>query len=394
VKTRSYSPPRRLTAIAPSKIRENMRIARDVDAINLAQGRPDFPTAPELKQAAVAAIEADHNQYSVTWGLAELRSSIARMLNRRFGVEPDPETELTITCGVTEGMVAAMLALVEPGDEVLVLEPAHENYVPSIHFAGGTPRFVALRPPEFELPIDDVRKAVTDRTKVIVINTPNNPCGRVFSREELAALIEIAERHDAYIITDEIYDHLVYPPKEHVCPAAVGEGSPRIVTTGGISKIYAVTGWRLGYVWAAPEVTEGIRTVHDYLTICAPTPFQHAALTALDFPASYYEELLRTFVKRRERIAGVLRAAGFDPYEPEGAYYILASYDRWGFDGDSEAMTRHLITDGGVATVPGTAFYLGTEEVGRDLVRFAFATSLETLDAVGERLSACYERTR
>lgn len=389
-----YERPSRLTAIAPSKIRENMRIARDVDAINLAQGRPDFPTAPELKRAAIEAIEADHNQYSVTWGLGELRESIAAMLGRRFGLAVEPETEVTITCGVTEGMVAAMLALVEPGDEVVVLEPAHENYVPSIHFAGGVPRFVAMRPPEFSLPLDEIRDAVGDRTKAIVLNTPNNPCGRVFSRDELAALLEITERHGTYVITDEIYDYLVYPPRAHVCPAAVGRGSPRVVTTGGISKIYAVTGWRLGYVWAPPEVTEGIRTVHDYLTICAPTPFQHAALTALDFPVSYYEKLLATFVARRAKIADALREAGFDPFEPEGAYYILAAFGKWSFDGDAEAMTRHLITEGGVATVPGTAFYLGNEAIGRDLVRFAFATSLETLDEVGKRLRACFERTR
>lgn len=209
-----------------------MRVAQDVDAINLAQGRPDFPAAEALKRAAMAAIEADHNQYSVTWGLPELRAAVADMLARRFGVSVDPETEVTITCGVTEGIVAAMLALVEPGDEVVVLEPAHENYVPAIRFAGGEPRFVAMRPPDFALPMDELRDAISERTKAIVLNTPNNPCGRVLSSEELRGLFEVTEHHGTTVITDEIYDYLVYPPRTHECPAAVANDPGGVVTTG------------------------------------------------------------------------------------------------------------------------------------------------------------------
>lgn len=378
--------PARLGAIAPSRIRENMRIAKEVGAINLAQGRPGFDPDPRLVEAATEALRGGHHQYSVTWGVEELRVAIAEALGERFGLNVDPETEVTVTCGVTEGMVAAMLALVDAGDEVIVLEPAHENYVPAIHFAGGRPRSVAMRPPHFDLPLDEVAGAIGPRTRAIIVNTPNNPSGRVLVREELEDLLSLAERHGVAVITDEIYERIVYPPAEHICPAALAPDHPAIITTGGISKIHAVTGWRLGYVVAPPAITEAIRTVHDYLTICAPTPLQHAAITALRFPETYYTDVLDRFVERRDRALAMLRGAGLEPHEPEGAYYILAGFPRWDSGGDSERIARELIKEAGVATVPGTAFYLDHPGVGRGLLRFSFAVDLETLDDAGVRL--------
>lgn len=388
-----YSRPTRLQHLAPSQIRENMRLAAEVGAINLAQGRPDFPTAPALKRAATQAIADNHNQYSVTWGVAELRQAVASSLAERFGLNIDPETDLTITCGVTEAIVAAMLALVEPGDEVILLEPAHENYMPAVRFAGGVPRYLTLRPPTFELPLDELKQLIGSKTKALILNTPHNPSGRVFSRQELTGLLELTEKHGVYVITDEIYDRLVYPPHEHVCPASIASDPSLLVTTGGISKIYAVTGWRLGYLAAPSKVSAAVRTVHDYLTICAPTPFQHAALEALGFPPSYYSRIVDDFQRRRTRMLDALRSSGFESYTPEGAYYVLASFDGWEHDGDSSSFTRRLITDAKVAVVPGEAFYLGTPEVGRNLVRFAFAKTLDVLDDVAGRLARAYARS-
>lgn len=386
----SFQPPARLRTLAPSQIRENMRLAKEVGAINLAQGRPDFPTHPAVKRAAQQAIEDDHNQYSVTWGVPALREAVSEMLARRFGLTSDPDVNLTITCGVTEGIVATMMALVEEGDEVVIIEPAHENYVPAVRFAGGTPRYLSLEAPDFALTEDALAAVVTDKTRAIVLNTPHNPSGRVFTSAEIDAVLHAADKVSAYVVTDEIYDHLTYPGHEHVCPATRGIAPERVITTGGISKIYAVTGWRLGYVVAPDEVSAAIRTVHDYLTICAPTPLQHAALAALALPDDYYADLRRDFLERRARMMIALRAGGFDAREPEGAYYVMASFDRWGTDEDDVAFTRRLIQDAGVAVVPGTAFYLGRPELGAKMVRFAFAKTLPVLDDVARRLGSAF----
>lgn len=385
----SFALPTRLASIAPSQIRENMRIASKVGAINLAQGRPDFPTAPQIKMAAIAAIAQDHNQYSVTWGLEELRHAIADDLGRRAGVQPDPEREVTVTCGVTEGIVAAMLSLIEPGDEVIILEPAHENYVPAIRFAGGEPRFVTLRPPDFALPDDALRAAVGPKTRAILLNTPHNPSGHVFTADELARIFALADEHGLFVVTDEIYDHLTYEPHRHVAPASVAPDPTRVITAGGISKIYAATGWRLGYVVASPDVSAAIRTVHDYLTICAPTPFQHAALTALALPPSYYDDLRADFRARRDQLMAILRSHGFVPHEPQGAYYLLAEYDRWS-QAPSAEFTRFLIEKARIATVPGSALYYGDPDLGDRLIRFAFAKTEAVLDEVDKHLAACH----
>lgn len=388
----AFSLPTRLVAIEPSQIRENMRIAQKVGAINLAQGRPDFATAPEIKQAAIAAIEADHNQYSVTWGLAELREAVANMLHRRFELNFYPETEITITCGVTEAIVAAMLSLLEPGDEVIVPEPAHENYVPAICFAGGVPKFVTMRPPGFELCVDELKSAISPKTRLLVLNTPHNPSGRVFTREELQEILKITSRNGVLVLTDEIYDQVLYPPHEHTSVASVAPNRDLVITTGGISKTYATTGWRLGYIAASSEITHAIRTVHDYLTICAPTPFQHAALVAYTFPDGYYDHLRREFLLRRDCLMEVLRIAGFEAYQPQGAYYLLADFSRYRFNGTAEEFTRMLITDAKVATVPGTAFYYQDKELGNRLIRFAFAKTTALLKEAGAGLTAVFRQ--
>jgi len=384
----------RLKTLAPSQIRDMMRLAGEVGAINMAQGRPDFAAADAVKDAAIAAIEADLNQYSVTWGVRELREAVARSLAERFGLAADPEEEVTITCGVTEAMCATVLATVDPGDEVVVIEPAHENYVPAVHFAGGTPRYVALRPPEFALDLDALAAVLGPRTRLVILNTPHNPSGRVFTREELTAIGDLLARHDAILLTDEIYDHLVYDGREHVAPATLPGLAERTITTGGISKIHAVTGWRLGYVVAPPPLTAAVRTVHDFLTICAPTPFQHAAVTALGLPPAHFERIRADYQERRDHMLRVLERGGLAARPPEGAYYVMADFEPWGFEGSAEDFTRHLITEVGVAVVPGPAFYPGHPEVGARLVRFAFAKTADTLDEVGRRLERGFAAAR
>lgn len=368
-----------------------MRLALEHRAINLAQGRPDFPTSPVVKQAAIDAITNDHNQYSVSWGLAELREAIARNMQDRYGLMFDPETEITITCGVTEAIVSAMLALVETGDEVIVIEPAHENYVPAIYFASGMPKFVTLRPPDYSLPLQELRSALGPRTRAIILNTPHNPSGHVFTKEELTAILSLADQHGIYVVTDEIYDHLYFKPHRHIAPATLAPNWNGLIITGGLSKIYAATGWRLGYVLSSKEVTAAIRTVHDYLTICAPTPFQYAAVRALAIPETYYTDLRATFLERRELIMQMLTESGFDPYQPQGAYYLLAGYGRWKHKGDAQSFTKRLITEAKVAVVPGDAFYYQAKDLGQQLVRFAFAKTSEVLRKAGENLGMAFQ---
>lgn len=384
--------PARLAALAPSQIRENMRIAKSVGAINLAQGRPDFSASPEIKAAAHAAIDADHNQYSVTWGVGELRETVAESLRTLYGIDADPEREITITCGVTEGLVAAIQGTMEHGDEVIVVEPAHENYVPAIRFAGAVPRFYALEPPRFDLDVERMASVIGPKTRALILNTPHNPTGRVFSRDALERLATLCRERNLLLITDEIYDRLTYDAP-HVPPSTLEGMHERTILCGGISKIHCVTGWRLGYVVAPPALTDAVRLVHDYTTICAPTPLQHAAIVALKQPQVWFDALRERFRARRDQMMRILESNGFRARSPEGAYYVMASFEGWTEKtgiADSDAITRHLITEAGVATVPGTAFYLGHPELGRGLLRFAFAKTEATLDEVSRRLVEAY----
>ena len=351
-------PAQRLQGIQESSIREMTRLALKYGAINLSQGFPDFPAPEVVKQAAAEAILRDENQYSITWGLPETRAAVADKLARFYGVQADPERHVTITCGVSEAIVAAVMAVVNPGDEVILIEPFHENFLPAVRFAGGIPVFVSLHPPDFALDPDRLRAAFGPRTQAIIVNTPHNPTGRVFTREELTLIGDLAEQWDVTIITDEIYEHIVYDGRQHIPPVTLPGLEQRVITIGGLSKTYAITGWRLGYaVTLNDQLSRALRTVHDYMTICAPTPLQRAAVVALNLPESYYAQMARDYSQRRDVMMNALRAAGFHALPPEGSYYVLADFTDLGWTGDDVSFARWLTETVGVAVVPGSTFY-------------------------------------
>jgi len=369
-----------------SVIREMNRLAVAHGAVSLAQGFPDFPAPEALKQAAADAIFADVNQYAITWGAKPLRDAIAAKTARTYpGWELDPETEITVTCGATEGMVAAMLAILDPGDEVVVFEPFYENYGPDAIITGATPRYVALRPPDWSFDPDELRRAITPKTRAIVLNSPHNPTGKVFERSELETIAAVAIERDLLVFTDEIYEHLVYEG-EHVPMATLPGMRERTVAVNSISKTYSLTGWRVGWVIAPPALTGGVRKVHDFLTVGAAAPLQAAATVALGLPDGYYAALLEGYRERRDTLLPSLEAAGFGVWRPAGAYYVMT--DIGGLtDEDDVAFARRLITDPGVAAVPGSSFY-SRPELGRTQLRFAFPKRLATLYAAAERLAS------
>ena len=379
-------PARRLSKLRESTIREMTRLALEHGAINLAQGFPDFPPPPEVLAAAHAAIDAGHNQYAITWGVKPLRDALTAKLRERYGLDFDPERHVAITCGVTEAIGAALLAAVDPGSEVLILEPFHENYLPAATFAGADAVFHALRPP-YALDPDDLRRSITPRTRAIIVNSPHNPSGRVFTREELEGVARLCVEHDLVAVTDEIYDRIIYDGRPHVPLATLPGMAERTITIGGMGKTFAVTGWRLGFACAQEPLATALRTVHDFLTICAPTPLQHAAAAALALPESYYEQLVRDYEARRARMLATLAENGFRAHAPEGAYYVLTDLGPLARLGDDHRVARHMTREVGVAVVPGSSFY-GTPGLGHDTIRWAFAKRLETLDAVAERLRA------
>jgi aminotransferase len=354
------------------------------DGINLAQGFPDFAAPAELKDAACAAIQADVNQYAITWGAKDFRDGIASKTERYLGVTVDPEREITVTCGATEAMVAAMLALVNPGEEVIIFEPFYENYGPDCFLSAATPRFVPLNPPDWSFDRDELAAAFNDRTRAIVVNTPNNPTGKVFAREELEFIAELCRRWDCLVVTDEIYEHMVYDGGEHVSPISLPDMRDRTVVINGLSKTFSVTGWRVGYIVAPPELTSAIRKVHDFLTVGAAAPLQAAGAVAMQFPEEYYRRLASEYQVRRDFLVPVLRAAGFQPYVPRGAYYIMCGIDAFGYESDV-AFAHHLVQDVGVAVVPGSSFYSDPAR-GAQQVRFAFPKRMATLQAAAGRL--------
>ncbi len=379
----------RATTFTESVIREMTRIANQYDAINLAQGFPDFPMPAPLKEAACAAIQGDINQYAITWGAPALRLAIAEKYRRWYDLEIDPEREITVTCGATEAMAATFLALVNEGDEVVVLEPFYENYGPDAILAGAKPVFVPLEPPAWRLDPDRLRRAVGTRTKAIVVNTPHNPTGRVLTREEISLIAGLCQEHDAWLITDEIYEHIRYAGAHHVAATWPGMRS-RTVTISGLSKTFSCTGWRLGYAVAPPEATSAIRKVHDFLTVGAPAPLQAAAAVALAFDANYYNQLALDYRARRDLLTAALAEAGFTFTVPEGAYYVLADFSALSDEPD-DAFARWMAREVGVAAVPGSSFY-HTPELGRRLVRFAFCKRLETLERAAGRLATIRAR--
>ena len=377
---------RRTHGFTESVIREMTRVAREHQAVNLAQGFPDFPAPEILKEAACGAIRDDVNQYAITWGAPRFRKALERKYRDWYGLEVDGERELTVTCGATEAMVAVMLSVVDPGDEVIVLEPFYENYGPDAILSDARPVFLPLEAPEYRLDPDRLRSLVTDRTRAIVLNTPNNPTGRVFDAEEMEAVADVCRSREILAITDEIYEHILYEGR-HVPLATLDGMRERTITISGVSKTFSVTGWRIGTVLAPPELTDAIRKVHDFLTVGAPAPLQEACAVGMDeLDADYYTGIIADYRERRGILVHALRDAGFRCNAPQGAYYVLADFSGLS-DEDDRTFAERLTRDGGVASVPGSSFF-SVPERGRSLVRFAFCKRLETLREAGERLVA------
>ena len=367
-----------------SVIREMTRMAFDHGAINLAQGFPDFPAPEAVKEAAVEAIRADNNQYEITWGAREFRRAVAARFVRDTGLEVDPEREMTVCCGATETMIATLLAIIDPGDEVVVFEPFYENYGPDAIICGAVPRHVRLHPPDWNFDPQELAAAFTDRTRAVIVNTPNNPTGKIFTREELGLIAEQCQRTGAYAITDEIYQYLTYDGFQHVPMVTLPGMRERTVTINAMSKTYSVTGWRVGYAIAPPEVSNAIRKMHDFLTVGAPAPLQEAGVTALKFPDEYYRQLCERYRLRRDRMLAGLEEAGFRCFRPHGAYYIMTDISAFGFPNDVE-FARHLVRDIGIAVVPGSSFYRDPAS-GAQQVRFAYCKKDSTLDEALVRL--------
>ena len=373
----------RTAGFTESVIREMTRLSAQHGAINLAQGFPNFPAPDLLKDSAKRAIDADINQYAITWGSQSLRDAVARSYAELYGMAVDPETMLTVTCGSTEAMVSTLLAIVDPGDEVVVLEPFYENYGPDAAICGARPVFVPLRPPDYTFDRDELRAAFTGRTKAIIVNTPNNPTGRVFTRAELEFIAALCGEHDAIAVTDEIYEHIRYAG-EHIPIATLDGMAERTVTISGASKTFSVTGWRVGWIVAAPRLTNGIRKVHDFVTVGAPAPLQEAVAAGLTLGLPYYRDLSAHYRERRDMLFGALDRAGLRPQRPEGAYYILCDISGFGV-GDDVTFARRLVAEVGVAAVPGSSFF-SRPELGRGLIRFTFCKTEDLLREAGDRL--------
>ncbi|MFL6255686.1 MAG: pyridoxal phosphate-dependent aminotransferase [Pyrinomonadaceae bacterium] len=371
-----------------SVIREMTREAMKHGAVNLSQGFPDFPAPEDLKRAAAAAIADDVNQYAVTWGAKDFREAISDKTRWFLGLEYDPEREITVTCGSTEGMIAAMMATVDPGEEVVVFEPFYENYAPDAILSGATPRYVPLRAPDWTFDPDELRAAFNPRTKAVILCNPNNPTGKVFTREEMEFIASLCREFDALCFTDEIYEHILYPRAdrevEHISMAQLEGMKERTLVVNSMSKTYSVTGWRVGYVLAPPDITSAVRKVHDFLTVGAAAPLQRAGAYALRMPPEYYVELGREYRRRRDLLLPVLEEVGFRIFQPDGAYYVMTDISAFGFNDDVE-FTRHLIQQIGVACVPGSSFY-SRPELGARQVRFCFCKKDETLEAAADRL--------
>jgi aspartate/methionine/tyrosine aminotransferase len=376
----------RTAGFQESVIRDMSRRAMQYGAVNLAQGFPDFPAPEVVKRAAMQAIDHDINQYANTWGAKPLRNAIARKYQEVYGLEYDPETEITVCCGATEGMIASLLAVTNPGDEIVVFEPFYENYRPDALLCGAVSRLVTLRPPHWSFDPDELRAAFSSRTKAVILNSPNNPTGRVFTREELSYIASLAIEFDALVITDEIYEHILYDGAEHIPMATLSEMRARTLIVNSMSKTYSVTGWRIGWVMAPADLADAVRKVHDFLTVGAAAPLQQAGAEALAMPQSYYAGLAQTYTLKRDLLLEQLDAAGIDYYRPQGAYYVMCDIGKFGFSNDVE-FTQHLIANIGVACVPGSSFFSDPAR-GSNIIRFCFCKKEETLLAAGERLRA------
>jgi aspartate/methionine/tyrosine aminotransferase len=375
----------RVQHFTESVIREMTRLNNIYGGINLSQGFPDFPAPTEIKEAAVKAIRDDINQYAVTWGTPVVRQNLAEKYAWFNGMNIDPDKHITVTCGATEAMIASMLATLNPGDKFIVLQPFYENYWPDGMISGAEPIFVDLHAPDFRWDEAELKTAFAKGARAIILNNPNNPTGRVFTRGELQFLAELCIRHDALAFTDEIYEHILYDGRKHISLATLDGMAERTITISGFSKTYSVTGWRIGYCIAPEAISKAIRKVHDFLTVGAPAPLQEAAAVALKFPRSYYEQLVVDYARRRDLCLRALSDAGFAFNPVEGAYYVMTDFSAFGYDNDVE-FAHYLVKEIGVASVPGSSFYMPPER-GRMQVRFCFPKKDETLIAAGERLT-------
>jgi aspartate/methionine/tyrosine aminotransferase len=368
-----------------SVIREMTRMAIHYQAVNLSQGFPDFPAPAEIKRAAQEAIAADINQYAITWGSKNLRNSIAEKFAATTGISVDPEREITVCCGSTESIMSTMMAVINPGDEVVVFEPFYENYGPDAIMSGATPRFVKLRAPDWSFDPGELAAAFGPKTKAIILNTPNNPTGKVFERVELEMIRDLCVRWNTFAITDEIYEHMLYDGAKHIPICTLDGMRERTITINALSKTYSVTGWRVGWAVAPPDVSVAIRKCHDFLTVGAAAPLQEAGAIALKFPPEYYDKLARDYAQRRERLLGILTSAGFKCFKPRGAYYIMTDISAFGFP-DDLAFAKHLVSEIGVAAVPGSSFYHNPAD-GRTQLRFTFCKTEKTFQAAEARLA-------
>jgi aspartate/methionine/tyrosine aminotransferase len=375
---------RRLAVFQESVIREMTRLANQHQAINLAQGFPDFEPPEPLIAALEKSARGPFHQYSITWGSARFRRALAAKIGRFTGLEVDPDRHLVVTCGSTEAMMVAMMTACNPGDKVVVFSPFYENYAADAILSGAEPVYVSLTPPDFGFDRDELRRAFAQKPKAIVLCNPSNPSGKVFTREELLFILDLAREHDAFVITDEVYEHIVYAPNQHVPFSSLPGAWERTLACGSLSKTYSITGWRLGYVLADAAIIAQARKVHDFLTVGAAAPLQEAAVTALEFPDHYYAGLAADYARKRELFLGYLRQTGLPFTTPQGAYYTLVDISALGYADDrtaAEEITKNI----GVTGVPGSSFF--REPVHR-YIRFHFAKKDETLHRAGERLAA------
>ena len=377
---------RSLIPFGVSVFTEFTDLANRYGALNLSQGFPDFDGPDSIIDAAVTAMRAGHNQYAPSPGLPALRQAVAGKVRRLYGMDPDPEEEVTVFCGATEALFSTIMALVEPGDEVVLIEPAYDSYAPCVVMAGGTVRWVPLDPDDLSLDLDTLARAMGPRTKLVVLNTPMNPTGKVFTPDEIRQIGALVRRHDAYLVCDEVYEHLTYDGREHRPAATIDDLGERTVTISSTAKTFSMTGWKVGYAVAPPPLSRAIRMSHQFVTFCTPMPFQHAMAQAIEAGDAYYPELLAGYVERREMMLQALRSAGFGVIEPEGTYYVMADITPLG-QHDDLAFCRMLPDRVGVAAIPVSSFYR-ERRLGRHLVRFAFCKRTEVLEQAGERLQA------
>ncbi len=384
----------RVKPFQESVIREMTRLGDEAGAINLSQGLPDFDPPREILAAAKKAIYEKKNQYTFPFGSLEFREAVAKKTSEFNKIPTDPEQEVTVTCGVSEAVMAAVLALTDPGEEVIIFEPWYENYVPDCYMAGVKPVFMEQTLPDYHIDFDKLESLINQRTRLIIVNTPQNPNGKVFSKEELLKIAELCQKYGLVVVSDEIYEHIYYDPIPPVSPASIDGMEERTVTISGLGKTYSVTGWRVGWVVACPDLTNPIRKVHDYLTVCAPAPFQAAGIKALEFPISFYQKMREEYARRRKLLLDVLDERGMKYYKPRGSYYVMADFTQIRWDKnkydrepwtEDRAFAEYLAREIGVAVVPGSSFYAGRGK-GLTQIRFNFAKREDTLREAVKRL--------